>query len=74
MQDTTRKREMLSLAKVVERARRRLEAARGGPVVVRGEALEAMMEPPTLVKDTEPELWEAEEGGLAGFSVKVQVR
>eukprot|EP00873_Tetraselmis_striata_P033535 jgi/Tetstr1/453799/TSEL_040751.t1 len=72
--DATRKREMLTLARVVERARRRLEAARGGPVVVRGEAMEAMAEPPTLVKDTEPEEWEAEEGGLAGFSVKVQGR
>jgi hypothetical protein len=69
--DTERKREMLTLAMVVARARRRVEAARGGPVVARGEALEAMTEPPVIVKDTAPELSEAHEGENAGFCVKV---
>lgn len=42
-------------------------------MVVRGEALEVMAEPPVLIKDLEPEVEEVEEGGLAGFSLKAKV-
>uniref|UniRef100_A0A061RT25 Meckel syndrome type 1 protein n=2 Tax=Tetraselmis sp. GSL018 TaxID=582737 RepID=A0A061RT25_9CHLO len=69
-----RRRQLLDLRQVVDRARRRLEEVRGGSVVVRGEALEAMAHPPELVKDAEPQEWEVEEGGMAGFSIRAKGR